>query len=181
MKTTEITPPSGSVCSLDAVKTFLRVGHGAEDGLVAELIAAATARVEAETGLALVSRVLKLTAHQWDGAALPLRPAPVTELVSVVVVDAEDGETDVTASYTVEHGRPAVFCRKVGAAAAVVPPGGRVEIIFGAGFGAAEDVPDDLVLAVKLYAAQVHGSRDGEVEPDSLLADLLRPWREMRL
>ena len=67
-------------------KLFLRVEHGAEDGLIATLIEAARARVESETGLSLTSTspaplrlailMLTLAAYERGGDSdTPIGPA----------------------------------------------------------------------------------------------------------
>lgn len=183
MNTTVVTPPVGSVCALDAAKAYLRVGQTAEDALVGELVAAATARVEAETGLALLTRTMKTSLTEWDGLIVRLRPAPVTALVSVNVIDADGVAQDVTGAFTLEPGRPAIACRKAGQAPVGVPAGGRLEIVFETGFGAAEDVPDDLVLAVKWLSAFLY-DRGNAGNPGGLpesVRQLLAPWGEVRL
>ena len=57
MTLTVMTPPDGEVLSLDAAKDYLRIGTGGEDALVTALIA--SARLEAASGLVLVTRTLK--------------------------------------------------------------------------------------------------------------------------
>ncbi|MET4682869.1 head-tail connector protein [Brevundimonas faecalis] len=67
--------------TLAEARLFLRVGDGAEDGVIQTLIDAARARVEAETGRAL------------DGAS----PAPLRLAVMMLAMRAyERGEADET-------------------------------------------------------------------------------------
>ena len=175
MKTTVITPAVGRVCSLDSAKAYMRIGHGSEDGLVDELIDSATARVEIETGLALLTRTLRLDLPDWNGLAFRLRPSPVTSLVSV-----EADGMDVTGDFTLEFGRPAVICRRAGHSEARA--GSDLAVTYTVGFGSAEDVPEDLVLAVRVLATELYGQRDGSVPVLSpRLRDMLKPWREARL
>ena len=67
MTLTVITPPDGEALSLDAAKDYLRIGTDGEDALVTALIAAARARLEAASGLALVTRTLKQGWECWPG------------------------------------------------------------------------------------------------------------------
>ena len=70
--------------SLTEAKLFLRVGHGAEDGLIQTLIDAARARVEGEVGLVLTSTspaplrlailMLALRAYERSEADMAIRP-----------------------------------------------------------------------------------------------------------
>ena len=76
--------------SLTEAKLFLRVEHGAEDGLIQTLIEAARARVEGEVGLSLTStsaapvrlaiRMLVLRAYERGESEMPI--APVTAWIA---------------------------------------------------------------------------------------------------
>jgi hypothetical protein len=65
--------------TLDEAKAFLRVTHGAEDGLIATTLAAARQIIEAELGLALSEAspapirlaILRLAAAAYDGREAP--------------------------------------------------------------------------------------------------------------
>ena len=91
---TVITPPDGEALSLDTAKAYLRIGHAGEDDLVTGLIASARARLEAETGLALVTRTVTRRFDRWPSGVtrtgMRLVPGPASALVSVETVDAED-------------------------------------------------------------------------------------------
>ncbi len=70
--------------SLAEAKLFLRVGHDAEDGLIATLIEAARARVEGDVGLSLTSTspaplrlailMLALRAYERGESEMPIGP-----------------------------------------------------------------------------------------------------------
>lgn len=186
-----LTPPSGEPLSLADAKAFARIGSDHDDTLVTQLIAAARARIEAETGLALMSRTLRLTLTDWPlgvlesgGLRFPKRPAH-----SLIAVRLTDGETseDVTDRFQLETGLASKLVP--------VPFGGwiwprssheYIEIDWVAGFGAVVDVPEDLVHAMKIIVAHEFGYRDGadySLQDDlkARLDEALSPWREVRI
>ena len=187
MKTTVLTPPDGEPVSLSAAKDYLRIGHDGEDVLISLLIKSARARLEAELGMALVSRVLKVQLDAWPASlsrrGLRLEPGPIADLTSVVVESASGEREDVTARFDVRGGRLRL---RSWAFVSSVPVGGHIEIVFETGFGAVEAVPDDLVLAVKMLTAQAYRLRDGGPDgaEDALpveIDDLLAPYMGVRL
>ena len=157
---TVITPPAGEPVSLDAAKEFLRLGTDAEDGLVARLIASARAQIEAVSGLALVSRTCKRTWRRWPWAIVAggvrLRPGPAGALVAVTRIAEGQAPEAFTERFELSGGKLRL---KAGAALPGIAPGRRVDVTFEAGFGAPEDVPEDLQHAVKLWvhAAYLRG------------------------
>ena len=187
MKTTVLTPPDGEPVSLSAVKDYLRIGHEGEDALVASLIGSARARLEAELGVALITRTLQLELDRWPVAltrrGLRLEPGPVRDLLGVESV-TENGAREVMTSRFVMSGgrlglRPWSFLPAIEA-------GGHIEVRFETGYGAADTLPDDLVLAVKMLAAQGYHLRDGgrDSDEDALpgeIDELLAPYRGVRL
>lgn len=179
---TVITPPDEEPLTLAAAKEFLRIGHDAEDGLVTDLIRAGRAHVEIASGLALVSRTLKRRWTKWPHGLLrggvKLRPGPATALVAVVRVDAEGGEDLLTGRFGLEGGKLRL---RPFAGLPVVPPGGAVEVTFVTGFGAAEDVPEDLSYAVKLWVQAAYLAGDGRGTGTSDLTAALAGRREVRL
>ena len=151
MTLTVLTPPGETALPLAEAKAFLRIGHDGEDTLIADLTEAATARLEAAAGLALVTRTLRRTWFAWPGSAwrggLELRPGPVSALSAVRLVDDGGSETDVSGRFMLQAGRARL---KLGDLLPALPVGGRIEVDFETGFGAAEDLPGDLVHALKL-------------------------------
>ncbi|MEQ8405706.1 MAG: phage head-tail connector protein [Oceanicaulis sp.] len=193
-----ITPPAAEPVALDDAKTWLRVAHAEEDDLITELIRSAAARVEAETGLALIARSYREVLDAWSarrlsayGQAVRVARGPLIS-VEAVRTYARDGTPEIwdTAEYRAETGEP-------GRIIAVYPfslpqPGraaGGIEIEFTSGFGAAADaVPAALKEAVLRLVAQSYATaepaesaRRGEAGLAEDVAALLRPWRRVRL
>lgn len=191
MNVITLTPPSGEPLPLADAKAFARIGNDIEDGLIAELIAAARARVEVMTGLALMRRTLRLTLNEWPlgvldkgGLRLPRRPAD-----SLIAVRLTDGMTseDVTDQFDLEPG----FSPRL------KPASGKgwvwprsihewIEIDWLAGFPTAEDVPEDILHVLKIIVAHEFENRDAsDYRAQDRLADRIRagldPWREMAI
>lgn len=186
-----LTPTGGEPLSLADAKAFARIGGNHDDSLISQLIAAARARIEQMTGLALMARSLRLALREWPlgvldkgGLSLPQRPA-----ISLIAVRLTDGETeeDVTTCFELETG--------IAPRLTLAPGQGWVwprsihqwiEIDWQAGFASAEAVPDDLVHALKIVVAHEFENRDASDyrAQDRLhdrLKDILQPWREMRI
>lgn len=148
-KLTVLTPPAEEPVTLAAAKDYLRLGHEGEDELVAQLIQSARARIEQEFAFALVEQILLVSWTNWPaslagrGVLLPRRPA--TMLSSVREIGAEGGVTDHTDRFRLECGR---LCLRPWSLQPDIETDGWIEVVYQAGFGAADDVPDDLTEAV---------------------------------
>ena len=187
MTITTVTPPNGEPVSLGEARDFLRIGHAGEDALVAHLISRARARLERASGLALVSRTMRQSWSVWPAALLargiPIRPRPVQSIISIEMISASGEVTDLTARFLFDAacGR---ICLPEFAVAPLVPPGGRVEVEYQAGYGAPEDVPPDLKQAVLRLAQETYRRGEtaaaGEAMPPDVV-DALKPYREVRL
>lgn len=179
---TVISPPEGEPLPLPDAKAFLRLGTDAEDALVTRLIAAGWAQIEATSGLALVTRTLRRRWAGWpDGLrrqGVRLRPGPAASLVSVIRKDGAGSEEDITERFDLIGGRLRL---KRAWSVPFIGLEGWVEVTFVAGFGPPEDVPADLVHAVKLWvqAAYLRGAPSPPPAlPDEVRAiiDARREW-----
>jgi uncharacterized phiE125 gp8 family phage protein len=65
MIATMLAPPAAEPVGLAEAKDYLRIAGDGQDGLVGELIAAARSRVEELTGVAMITRSLRLTLDWW--------------------------------------------------------------------------------------------------------------------
>lgn len=184
-----ITPPDPGALPVAAFRAQLRLGTGfadetSQDGELAGFLTAAIAAIEARTGKALLSRGLRLGLEAWrwpDAQALPV--APVTAITELVLRDASGAATTVDpARYRLKPDghRPQIVAR--GLVLPPIPPGGRAEIAFTAGFGPAwADLPADLAQAVLLLAAGQYQARTGLPGPSPAVAALLAPWQPVRV
>lgn len=179
--------PAIEPVGLDAMKSYLRVTDDSEDALVAAMISAARATVEAITGLALISQQWRVSIDAWPLADL-LRPLlrPLRQIDSARLVAADGTATELEAAdFRLEPGCDAI--RPLGARPEIAA-GGWLEIVFTAGYGdASTDVPPPLRLAMQTLAASWFDRRGDHVAspgapllPEAALA-LLAPFRRMRL
>lgn len=190
MIVTTLAPPAAEPVGLAEAKDYLRIGTDEHDELVAGLIGAARSRVEDLTGVAMITRSLRLSLDWWPKGTvdrrwmrLPVRPS--ASLIAVRVFGGHGDAVTVTSRFTLPAGRSA---RLMWTDGAFPWPGqriGGIEIDYAAGFGAApEDVAESLKLAVMRLAAHAFSSRDPETIAGPLpvdVAGLIGPWRRVQL
>lgn len=189
---TEVTTIPLAALPVQGLKDQLRLGSGfadagMQDGLIGAYLRAAIAAIEGRIGKALIARRFNWRIEDWRSQseqALPV--APVTEIVSVTLYDANGGATVLASdSYALvpDTHRPKLVAR------GLLLPGalqdGRIEIQLDAGFGAAwGDVPPDLQQAVLLLAAGYYESRHDIGAAAGLpqaVQVLIERWRTVRV
>lgn len=157
---TVITPPAEAPVSLETVKAFLRVGHDGDDGLIADVLAAARERLEVTAGMAFIVQTIQVSWSEWPnafariGARLPRMP--VRQLFAVRIKDADDHTIDVTDHFQLVGDR---LCLRPWQSLPEVAPGGQIELEISVGFGAAADVPEDLREALLRLVGALYGAR----------------------
>lgn len=176
MTLTVTTPPAAEPVALAAAKAHLRVTHTVEDDLIAALLVAARARVEAELGLQIVQAGLSEIFDAPTAGVLRLSRGPLVAVDTVSVADGAGGSTLLApVAYAVDtQARPPTVAPAVAAAY-----GARVD--YRAGFGPASAAPAGLVQAILALTADTYEHR-GDV-PASLAsaAPWLAPYRRARL
>ncbi|MEL6567726.1 MAG: phage head-tail connector protein [Pseudomonadota bacterium] len=185
MTLTVITPPDALPVPVSEMKDYLRIGHDGEDDLVSRLTSAATERIEAQLGQALVLRTLKRRFSAWpvgiSGRGASLLPGPVSSLERVEIESEDADPDDVTGRFRLTCGRLAL---RPWSMAPPVPENGAATVQFQAGYGSPEAVPDDLKLAVKLLVAESYSAGNGCPEGSPLpgsVASILDTHRRVRL
>jgi len=188
----EQTTVPGSALPVQGLKDHLRLGTGfTDDGMQNTLIEgylrAALAGIEGRIGKILIARRFLLRLEDWrEAGAQALPVAPVTQIVSVTMVDAAGGTSIL--SPTRYRLVPDTHRPKLAATGVLLPTvatDGRAEVVFDAGFGATwAAVPADLAQAVMLLAAEFYERRHeaGRVAglPFAVQA-LIERWRTVRV
>ncbi|GMG81230.1 hypothetical protein LNKW23_04420 [Paralimibaculum aggregatum] len=179
---TEITEPAALPVEHSALEAHLRLGTGfaepsGEAVLLDRYLAAATAEIEARTGLALVAREFRLTVTRWGpGGCLVLPVGPVSALGAATLAGQP------LSGLSLAPGRLRQVVSRAGAALPPIPPGSTAEIAFTAGFGpGAADVPADLAQAVLLVAAHLYDDRPGGAAMAPEIDRLIARHRALRL
>ncbi|GAB1363708.1 hypothetical protein MASR1M32_29440 [Rhodobacter sp.] len=193
MMLTELTAVPGAALPVAALRDHLRMGAGfalpeGQDTLLESQLRAAIAAIEGRIAKALLRRRFRWVASHWrDPAEVALPLAPVSEIVSVALVDAAGGSTVLAAGawrLIVDAHRPRLAGK--GGALPTVPTDGRAVVEFDAGFGpASTDVPADLRQAVLLLAAEFYEHRhddgsSGTGFPPGV-GTLIERWRQVRV
>jgi uncharacterized phiE125 gp8 family phage protein len=183
----------GSALPMQAMKDHLRLGtgfsdDGMQDGLIEGYLRAALAAIEGRIGKVLIARRFLMQLSDWRGSTGQAFPvAPVTGIVEVAVIDAADVRVSIAPEryrLVPDAHRPKLVA--VGGALPLVPTGGRIEVVFDAGFGSVwTAVPADLAQAVMLLATEYHENRhdtDGRGLGLPLgVQSLIERWRTVRV
>lgn len=181
-----ITPPASEPVSLSEAKLYLRVDHTAEDSLIAMLIGASRAAVEAGIGRALIKRRVRESLDIWrresvNGAVLGL--GPVTNVIAVRLL-ADNGSQSVLDPdrYRLDGDRDRprlVFAEGVPATLREI---GGIEIEYECGFAeTAADLPIALRLAALQILASLYELRQGDAPIPETARALMRPYAPARL
>jgi len=177
---------------IEAFRTHMCLGTGfgndsMQDPVLESLLRAALTAIEAQTGQALISRVITFFLSAWDD---PRRqPIPVTPLQDVhsVRFALEDGTFQLLPATLFRVVKDEVFPSVIARDAPFPDPpvGAEIELGVIAGFGPWEDVPADLRQAVFLLAGHYYENRSATqlkagCMPFGVTA-LLEPYRLRRI
>ncbi len=153
-----IAGPGEEPVSLAEAKAFARIDGGDEDALVSALVAAARLHVESLTGRALVTQTWRLVLKCVSGLVVPLPVVP-----AMALVDAPEG--------AVLQGDSVLLASRVD----------ELTVDYTAGYGDAEDVPQDLKQAVLTLVAYWYEHRDSVTMAPVGFERLVAGYRRVRL
>jgi uncharacterized phiE125 gp8 family phage protein len=168
------TAPALSAVTVEEAKGHLRITDTMGDGVVAQMVAAATEEAEQYMGRGLLTQSWTLVLD-WFANEIPLpMAAPLQSVTSVKYYD-DDGtqQTLATTYYGIDTvSRPGRVVLKPDQSWPSVQSerrNGRVEIIYVVGFTSAELVPDRIKQGIRQFVAYLDLDRDG-LEPLALNA-----------
>lgn len=155
MTIAELLPPAAEPITLAEAKAHLRLDTNEEDGSLSGLIRTARLHLEAETGLCLIARLLRLYLDDWPvGNVIQIARGPVQSIEMATVYDALGVPVEVdVAGYRLDGAaQPARLILPERPATEQALNG--IEIDFKAGFGeTGAEVPDTLKRALLLHVA----------------------------
>jgi uncharacterized phiE125 gp8 family phage protein len=154
-------PPAAEPWSVAEAKAFLRVEHGDDDAIVAALIAAARAHVEALTRRALLLQRWRFVLDAWpiDGR-FRARMGPLRSVIAARVFDAGNHSSAIDVATLVVDAAAELIASPCWA----LPLPGRftagIELDVELGYGAAaSDVPDALRHSIRMLVAHWYDNR----------------------
>lgn len=167
-----IAGPAKEPLTLEEAKRFLRITTGAEDDVVAALIAAARKRIERGTELALITQTVEVKLDRfWGSCAIELPMPPLQEVVSIQYLDAAGAVQTLPAdTYKVStHRRPGrVWLASGKSWPATKDEREAVTITFKAGFGdLPAAVPPNLIHAMRMLCAHYDRNREAVLAGDA--------------
>jgi len=146
--------------TVSAVEHLRAQGAGAESE-IARLVSAARAYVENYTGTRLITQTLALRSDDWaDLENLPV--APVQSITSISYVDT-DGATQTLAGSVYDarlYGLAPTIVLKFNQVWPTIQMGSLITVTAVVGYGAAANVPSDLMHALKLLLGDFYQFRE---------------------
>jgi uncharacterized phiE125 gp8 family phage protein len=151
---------SEPIDTVSAVEHLRAQGAGAETE-IDRLVAVARAYVESHTGTRLITQTLALRCDEWaDLDSLPV--APVQSITSISYVDT-DGATQTLAGSVYEarlYGLAPSIVLKFDQIWPTIRMGTLITVTAVVGYGAAANVPPDLIHALKLLLGDFYQFRE---------------------
>lgn len=177
MSLTLISPPASEPVTLAELKEYLKLDSGAEDQLLAGLIAAARQVIEARFQLAILLQSWRLALDEAPDAQVFLPLSPVLSIDAVGVMRGSVTEALPLSAYDAQAG---MIGRVKLKQASLYGESAALVISFTAGWANASAVPDPIRLAIKVCAAHLYENREGAVAAPDISA-LVAPYKRVRL
>lgn len=162
-----ILEPGGFPVSVDEAKAQARIDVDDEDDLIGDLIAAAVGKLDGPNGLlgrALITQTWDLVLPTFPSAiALPL--PPLQSVTSIIYLDANgDSQTLASTVYEVagigSNAAGAIYLADGQSWPSTYSHPEAVTVRFVAGYGDAEDVPEEIKTAIRMHVAHLYANRE---------------------
>ena len=156
-----------AVFDIDDAKKYLRVDHDDDDDLITSIIDAATAYVDGPNGIgiALMSQTWEVKYNYFPCEfSIPL--TPVSSVTHIKYFDPQGAEQTLSSdNYELDkYSKPSIVKAKSGYSwPAVKSQLNAVTLRFVAGYASAADIPQDLILAIKLILGTMYSQRESSI------------------
>lgn len=180
---TVVTAASGLAVSVADAKAHAVIEHAHDDGLIVDMIRAATQYIEGVTGIQTLSTTLRYTLDDWPcDATIRLPRYPVSAVSSVKYMASAGVLSTISSSaYQVDtYGSPARIVPAVGATWPTVLSGtiNGVQVEFVAGYGSTADSVNQQVKAAIIRLA-AHYYENRELQGDGNTGPAKSPYNEL--
>lgn len=178
---TRSTAPA-ALLDLPALKRHLRVDHDGDDDLIASLAAAAQSALDGPSGMvgkALVTQSWTMTRARLTGKTVLRLPVfPFRSLTSVSYYDADNSAQSADlADFTARGGEEFAYIEPVTAWPAMYDRPDALTVVWSAGYGSADQVPGELIVAAKMLAGHWYENREAVVPGQ--MSELPLAFREL--
>lgn len=185
VESTQTTAPTAEPVSLTEAKLHLRVDHDEEDSLILGLIVAAREYAEMVTNRQLVTATWTAKLDYFPAYELRLPHPPLASVTSIAYVDSQGTSQTLSASlYSVDTtSKPGMVTPIYGETwPAVQGQHHAVTIVYVAGHGGPESVPDGIKKAMLMSVGHWYENREavvfgGPAEVPMAVDALLSPFK----
>lgn len=153
--------PAAEPWSVADLKAFLRVSHDDDDAVIASLLAAARAQIEALARCALINQRWRIALDRWpEGGRLRLRIGPLRELIAARFIDERGFDHALDVESFVIDAAAGVIAAPAWSVPEPGPDHAGLQLDFVLGFGeTAAEVPELLRHAVRTLVAHWYENR----------------------
>ncbi len=172
-----LTPPIAEPLTLSEAKSYLRVSHNDDDGLIAELIIAARQMMETRLAMGLIDQSWQQVFCVGESGRARLLRTPVRAIsAGVEITEAGQSNIDVSGVKILEPKR--------GLIETGFKQGTQLRLTFTVGFGDASAVPADMKQALRLLLAHFYENPVADKSTIGLPSEfgsILEGYRERQL
>lgn len=181
-----ISEPIEELITVAELKEYARIDHDHEDTLLEGLIITSRKCVEYYLKRKLLETSLRVTMDKWNTDVIELPYPPLISITGVYYVYEDDTteEYDSDYYYVDINTEPGRLCIKDGVSIPINTDRchGGYRIDFKAGYGSdAEDVPEPIKTAIKIWATELYEGRTDIKTPPKQAGMLLAFYRNKKL
>jgi len=186
-----VTAPATEPVTLAEAKAHLRIDIADDDALITALISSARLHAEMLTARSFITTRWRLVMDGFPGHAIDVHKCPVVSLLSIQHLDMNGllqnlPSTDYIADLASEPARITPVFGKIWPVS--LPQIGAVTVLFDAGYGSAEAVPEGIKSWIKLRIGSLYEHREevaimnrGKIETLPFIDRMLDPYRVVTL
>lgn len=181
MKRNIVTAPSTQPVSNTEVKNMIKIDHTSDDAMLTGFIKAATRELEDMHMTSFITQTLKMSLETFGSKNyIDILYGPVQSITYIKYLDIDGTQQTLSSeNYALDKTTHPhrVHLKKNESWPSLYGQGQDIEIVYIAGYGAANDVPDTIKVAVMLRVAEIHTHPENPMRMGRSLADnIIQPF-----